>query len=207
MPDCDKGWKSRGDIVTERHFLKKALAKSEELEKVKVNEVMANPLVTGKSDTEIEKTAKPMFEKKDQKTSSRGKRKAYPLNEADRSPLHACRIKKEDRGYCLGCLFQAVAPKLIPMIVRSKMSMMSSGFNHESRVAFHFGCPGYDPKTKATVTISTVSTIPSLLTSPVINGAAETGIAVLIIITRNRAEIAPEISFNLISSFSSQRPL
>jgi len=51
-------------ILTERDFLKRVLAKSEELKKVKVKEIMSKPLVTGKPDMQIEEAARLMFEKK-----------------------------------------------------------------------------------------------------------------------------------------------
>ena len=51
-------------IVTERDLLKRVLAESEELKKVKVKEVMSKPLVTGKPDMEIEDAARLMFQRK-----------------------------------------------------------------------------------------------------------------------------------------------
>lgn len=51
-------------IVTERDFLKRVVAESEELKKVKVKEVMSKPLVTGKRDMEIEDVARLMFRRK-----------------------------------------------------------------------------------------------------------------------------------------------
>jgi predicted transcriptional regulator len=51
-------------IITERDFLKRILAKSEELKNVKVKEVMSKPLVTGKPNMEIEDAARFMFQKK-----------------------------------------------------------------------------------------------------------------------------------------------
>lgn len=51
-------------IVTERDFLKRIVAESEELKKVKVKEVMSKPLVTGKPGMEIEDAARLMFQKK-----------------------------------------------------------------------------------------------------------------------------------------------
>ena len=51
-------------IVTERDLLKRVLAESEELKKVKVEEIMSKPLVTGKPNMEIEDAARLMFQKK-----------------------------------------------------------------------------------------------------------------------------------------------
>jgi predicted transcriptional regulator len=51
-------------IVTERDFLTRVLAHSEELKKVKVEEVMSKPLVTGNPEMEIEEIARVMFQKK-----------------------------------------------------------------------------------------------------------------------------------------------
>lgn len=51
-------------IVTERDFLKRVVAQSEELKKVKVKEIMSKPLVTGKRDMEIEDVARLMFRRK-----------------------------------------------------------------------------------------------------------------------------------------------
>ena len=51
-------------IVTERDLLKRVLAESEELKKVKVKEVMSKPLLTGKPDVEIENAARLMFQSK-----------------------------------------------------------------------------------------------------------------------------------------------
>lgn len=51
-------------IVTERDFLKRVLAESEELKKIKVREVMSRPLVTGDPDMELEEVARLMFQRK-----------------------------------------------------------------------------------------------------------------------------------------------
>lgn len=51
-------------IVTERDLLKRVLAESEVLKNVRVKEVMSKPLVTGKSNMEIEEAARLMFQKK-----------------------------------------------------------------------------------------------------------------------------------------------
>jgi predicted transcriptional regulator len=51
-------------IVTERDLLRRVLAESEELKKVKVREVMSKPLVTGKPDMEVEDVARLMFQRK-----------------------------------------------------------------------------------------------------------------------------------------------
>ena len=51
-------------IVTERDMLKRVLAESEELENIKVQEVMSKPLTVGKPDMEIESAAEIMFAKK-----------------------------------------------------------------------------------------------------------------------------------------------
>ena len=51
-------------IVTERDFLTRVLAHSEELSKVKVQEVMSKPLVTGNPEMEIEEVARVMFQRK-----------------------------------------------------------------------------------------------------------------------------------------------
>jgi len=51
-------------IVTERDMLKRVLAESEELENIKVQEVMSKPLTVGRPDMEIESAAKIMFTKK-----------------------------------------------------------------------------------------------------------------------------------------------
>lgn len=51
-------------IVTERDFLTRVLAHSEELKKVKVEEVMSKPLVAGNPEMEIEEVARVMFQRK-----------------------------------------------------------------------------------------------------------------------------------------------
>ena len=51
-------------IVTERDFLRRVLAESEELKKVKVKEVMSKPILTGKPEMEIEEAARVMFQRK-----------------------------------------------------------------------------------------------------------------------------------------------
>ncbi len=51
-------------IVTERDFLKRVLAESEELKRIKVKEVMSRPLVTGDPDMELEEVARLMFQRK-----------------------------------------------------------------------------------------------------------------------------------------------
>jgi len=51
-------------IVTERDFLKRVLAESEELKRIKVRQVMSRPLVTGDPDMELEEVARLMFQRK-----------------------------------------------------------------------------------------------------------------------------------------------
>lgn len=50
-------------IVTERDMLKRILLQSKDPEKIKVNEIMSKPLITGKPEMDIEDAVKLMFKR------------------------------------------------------------------------------------------------------------------------------------------------